>query len=942
MELGEMEWNQGVASLGCESCGAEFRVLPGGEAELLQGGTAGMPPGSARGSGSGGGGAVAAGFAGPNLTIEAGQGAAGGMMREASIPLEAGDTIGDYAIRERIGGGSFGAVFRAFNSTTQREVALKVVESGDDSRSEEQLKNEYERRGNIHDVSHVVMSSTPVAHKLDGLRLISMEMPLAEMSFRQWLERRPRAGDDGEAAWLHQTLELFLEACRGVAAMHLAAGEPICHLDLKPENVLLYPREARGGRNGAAPADGADAPPPYLAKVTDLGLARADGGAAVGAGTPAYMAPEQFDGRARDIGPAADVYALGILLFEILDGEPPFQKRTLEEYQRAHKESEPPHQSWWRVWGGHFRVLRPVLDRALDRASEKRFANARDFALAVSKALSGGGEMITAACPKCDHVNRHPSLRECESCGESLDEALFDGCPRCDARVRRDQETCPDCGFATGAHFLQLDRWNTIQRLSESEPEEAMRLLRMYAREYPDKFASENGDSIKDMIDALRPKIERSRCLVREAREADRMGDLRRAIESWEGVRKLFASHRHAVSQIEVLGGKVAEVEALLARADGFLREARFEAARHAIRDGIERFAGMDEFQPLHVRALETEKRHGQLAAALDDAITRHAAEEAETTWKALRGITPDAPEVKRGGEWIEQVREQVRQGLAQYRRALRRAEFAAARVALEGVMQVQSDLPERAKLGQEFQGTKQRFDAAHSRALQAHKSCRWKEMDELCGQMLEVCPDSEEARNLAASAREAVARLAERVQAVGGCLRQADFAGARKLLPEIEALAPSENDAAEQEQRIKRVETEYRKHFDKGVRLLAESSLKPAAQAFRDAMKSELCPESAQAQQRQQEVRQRIDRARHALEQALQAARGGDFVRAEHLALESSGLPGEEREAVLEKIRVLRDKEREARREAAVRQGVVWIAAVAAVIAFVFGLIVG
>src|SRR5207248_1058210 len=106
-------------------------------------------------------------------------------------------------------------------------------------------------------------------------------------------------------------------------AVHYAHEHGVVHRDLKPGNVLLDAKD-----HGLQPA-GLPSP-----KIADFGLAkRLDEGAcrtASGAvlGTPSYMAPEQADNRSGPVGPAADVYALGAILYECLTGRPPFKAAT--------------------------------------------------------------------------------------------------------------------------------------------------------------------------------------------------------------------------------------------------------------------------------------------------------------------------------------------------------------------------------------------------------------------------------------------------------------------------------------------------------------------------------------------------------------------------------------------------------------------------------------
>jgi non-specific serine/threonine protein kinase/serine/threonine-protein kinase len=125
---------------------------------------------------------------------------------------------------------------------------------------------------------------------------------------------------------------------RAVEAAHRCG---VVHRDLKPGNVLLQLRDGAGAADAAALPLSA-----YVAKVADFGLARRldlpSGATATGhvLGTPSYMAPEQAEGR-RDVGPPADVYALGAILYECLTGRPPFKAESVLEVLLQVRTMEP-------------------------------------------------------------------------------------------------------------------------------------------------------------------------------------------------------------------------------------------------------------------------------------------------------------------------------------------------------------------------------------------------------------------------------------------------------------------------------------------------------------------------------------------------------------------------------------------------------------------------
>ena len=132
-------------------------------------------------------------------------------------------------------------------------------------------------------------------------------------------------------------------------AMHYAHGCRVVHRDLKPGNILLHPKDDSG-----RPAETAIAHEPFdfesvIFKISDFGLAKRldeDSQTKTGAvlGTPSYMAPEQASGKIHEVGPLADIYALGAILYELLTGRPPFRAATALDtvVQVIHDEPVPP------------------------------------------------------------------------------------------------------------------------------------------------------------------------------------------------------------------------------------------------------------------------------------------------------------------------------------------------------------------------------------------------------------------------------------------------------------------------------------------------------------------------------------------------------------------------------------------------------------------------
>jgi WD40 repeat protein/tRNA A-37 threonylcarbamoyl transferase component Bud32 len=262
-----------------------------------------------------------------------------------------GVVIPGYEVLGELGRGGMGVVYKARQAKLNRVVALKMILSGAHAGSAERQRFLTEAEA-VARLQHPNIVQIHEIGEADGYPFFSLEFcPGGSLAARLNGTPLPPA----EAAPLVEAL------ARAVQAAHQAG---VVHRDLKPANVLLL-------------SDGTP-------KITDFGLAKklddASGQTASGAimGTPSYMAPEQAEGKSKEIGPAADVYALGAVLYELLTGRPPFRAATPLDtvLQVISEEPVPPS----RLVAKLPRDLETICLKCLHKEPRKRYASAAELA----------------------------------------------------------------------------------------------------------------------------------------------------------------------------------------------------------------------------------------------------------------------------------------------------------------------------------------------------------------------------------------------------------------------------------------------------------------------------------------------------------------------------------------------------------------------------------
>jgi serine/threonine protein kinase len=270
-------------------------------------------------------------------------------IKSQTFEVSRGDLFaGRYEIIEMLGQGGMGKVFKAFDRKISEVVALKLIrpEIGVNEKAIERFKNELK-----------------IARKITHRNICRMH-DLGEEGFIHYITMEHVAGEDlkrfiRRAGTLSsgKAIDIAKQVCEGLAEAH---RQGVIHRDLKPQNIMI-------DQDGNA-------------KIMDFGIARFVDtdrmtGSGVMIGTPEYMSPEQAE--LKDVDKRADIYSLGIVLYEMVSGRVPFDGETPLSIAMKHKTEKPRNVREWNTQVSA--ELAAVISKCMEKAPEDRFQNAEDL-----------------------------------------------------------------------------------------------------------------------------------------------------------------------------------------------------------------------------------------------------------------------------------------------------------------------------------------------------------------------------------------------------------------------------------------------------------------------------------------------------------------------------------------------------------------------------------
>ena len=281
--------------------------------------------------------------------------------------------IGDFRIVSLIGAGGMGVVYEAEQQHPKRPVALKVIRGG--RYVDETAVRLFRREAQVlARLKHPAIAAIYESGRTDdGEHFFAMEL-VRRKTLDDWLSGRP-AADESTPAELDLRLRVFRKICEGVAYAHQRG---VVHRDLKPSNILILHEQTSGSGDRAGDTPDVKILDFGLARITDTDVAATTMVTDAGTirGTLSYMSPEQIRGNPDEIDIRTDIYSLGVVLYQMLTGDLPYEVIGKPMHEISRVICEEPPKSFVNAWKGGSRPdrdIETITFKALEKSTARRY-----------------------------------------------------------------------------------------------------------------------------------------------------------------------------------------------------------------------------------------------------------------------------------------------------------------------------------------------------------------------------------------------------------------------------------------------------------------------------------------------------------------------------------------------------------------------------------------
>jgi len=779
-----------------------------------------------------------------------------------SLDILSGETLFNnrFTIDTRIGSGGFGEVYLAMDEDANHPVALKIVPpvDGEELMAAEQLRNEINLRRRINDFSHIIrVNDIYVDSNYKGLPLVLLSMEYADGgSLREWTKKSIGfvRKDDKR---IEEALSYFRDACLGVKAIHDAG---LIHLDLKPENLLVMDNTI---------------------KVSDLGLSRnyiqyAQNREVIlkELGTPTYMSPEQFkSARQKDINHLSDIYTLGIILFELLDGHTPFDG-TYDELKNKHLTFKPPSlDGALSPWG-------KIVDRCLSKNPSKRYPNIDDLISDLKRAETGDVLSVDVAC-ECGHINDNEILKKCEKCNQDISH-LFRRCPNCQRLNRLDVEICPTenlgCGYEVGRHFRIEGLLKKAHELKDIDPLEAIgHLVKVLNLDRGNREA-------KEMLRGVREIQEQIEDIIPEAEKAQKEGRLEDARRKWQDILSLATRHLLASEKKKELDELIEKYSRGYDLGFILMEQGEFAKARQLLNSCREMIPTRKETDIAFKELNEREQTYNRY---LEEAKTDKRLKKLSSASKKLElclGQASESKEVLRLNSDVDNDIESSEKLYHDAEHFLMEAKFEEVKYVVDEIINIRVDYEVLDPLVNDLIEKEEKYERAAKEWEKALETGirDLKLAEEALKKALKICPDAKDADSLLKEVRKDKKSVKKLIKEAERKIASANFEEAAKKLEDATGIWRKAPNLDETKEKLKKIQDTYKKHIDKSDNAYEkEKDLSTAVKEVEAAIRT--CPDSSEAKSLEREIINCQNEAKDLLEKAKSSIPKADFDNAKN-----------------------------------------------------------